>query len=703
MIIHVLCLFYKTYPYIHLIMGAAIIILLLLVGIFYSGRRKDKHKFHPNFIVRHFKLFALLALILIPFIVVNVSFQRPYYSDYGEYLNERLKDTDFKNRSDIYDVLFKMYPDSLPIRLDYIDMVIEEGHPSDHLYDYEFSSNNKINKQSTEYLTAKKLYPGEKYLEDDPDINDISVNDDRFQHYILAVAYENLQISEAARNHYFKEIEINPEYRNSYVKLYNHLFWDKKKLNEFMKNEQFRIHLPLPFQRQYFYHKGMFLSYLWIITVDTFTDVNLFAFIAALIISFIWLYFLRSMDIYRTERWRDMLTVFIGGAAFTNLCWIGYDFARETMHFQLNGNGWNDFLYCTVVIGGSEETVKLLPWLIFAFFTKKLREPYDYILYASTAALGFAFVENWMYLEKPGNILIRSVMSTTGHMFDASVIAYSLILMRFRKHKPYTKWIFPVAGFSLACLSHGFYDFWLISPAAKDFWFLTVIFFILSLHLWFYFKNNAINNSPFYQKGKFDNAVLMDIVLFGIVTALMTEFVLYGLRYGSENANMKMASNGIILLPFLSYMTVIIRNLKIVPGKWSNFKIPVPKFLQKPFELDNLKQGKETDHTGENLRLFVQRSNRYVSPLFPVSGSCNKRITVDGDPYWYLFKLNNKLGYPGFSDDYVVIRVKNASEDLSMDKVEILLFFIPSGTALHLGDLRSGDLRYTGRAFSRPI
>ena len=166
---------------------------------------------------------------------------------------------------------------------------------------------------------------------------------------------------------------------------------------------------------------------------------------------------------------------------------------------SITGDPFNDFWYCVGVIGFSEEFIKLIPWVVFAIFSRKIKEPYDYILYACASALGFAFTENLYYLEESHNISGRSVLSTVGHMFDATLVAYGLILAKYRCHQIWKKIGVILLFFFLSCLSHGFYDYLLISPAQKGKLFITIIFFLLSLHFWMFMMNNAMNNSSFYD------------------------------------------------------------------------------------------------------------------------------------------------------------------------------------------------------------
>ena len=152
---------------------------------------------------------------------------------------------------------------------------------------------------------------------------------------------------------------------------------------------------------------------------------------------------------------------------------------------------------------------------------RKAKEPYDYMLYASISALGFAFAENLNYLENPGNIMVRSIMSTVGHMFFASIVAYTFIISRYKTKNKTMKILWPIIGFVLAALGHGFYDFWLISEAVSQYSFLTTIFFVISLHIWFVLHNNSINNSPFYTKSRFNSDIQLNLITIGIIGVMM--------------------------------------------------------------------------------------------------------------------------------------------------------------------------------------
>lgn len=297
----------------------------------------------------------------------------------------------------------------------------------------------------------------------------------------------------------------------------------------------------------------------------------------ALSISTIWAVYLRKLDIFDPERWLNMFIVFVLGCVTVWLVFPISDFIKDTLDFRLNGDTVNDFFYCVIGIGMVEEFVKLLPLLIIVRYKKIVREPYDFILYASVSALGFAFIENAMYIQKSSFFAIngRALMSTVAHMTFSSVVGYSVMVFTYKK--ALKGWPYLIGGFVLASVMHGFYDFWLINPVAKQLSGLTFLFFMLSTHFWFTMKNKTINASRFYSTHRrLINDRLRYFLIFWLMTILMVSAILIGICHGKDTAN-EFLRGQILAFGFLLYY---------LSFSFSRFKI-APKMLsagQKAFE-----------------------------------------------------------------------------------------------------------------------
>ncbi|NRA12125.1 MAG: PrsW family intramembrane metalloprotease [Crocinitomicaceae bacterium] len=690
--------------------------LLLLIFIVFLATRVSKAPGSKgkSFLFRYRMGFILLGITVLPALYINFSDQKGTKNNNESYLEFLLEDRDdhgFETIERFYLKVMAKHPDSVRLRIEYIDFLMvsdtygSEEYESTDLLETTYSANKNVDKRAHSYLRAEYYYNNDEWT----DIPLSSTTADlAYDNFFLGAEARHTGRFKEAKAFFLKEIEINPNFDRVYyelIELCRARF--PKDFDKYSLDDKFASHLPYSVQRYNFFWHGHHYSYIKAIMRNAFTDVDPIAFLAALLISIVWLVFMRSMDVYNKEKWRDIIIVFILGVLFTNLCYYGYDSAQFIFDFRINGEAWNDFWYCTIVIGGSEELVKLIPWVAFIFLAKKAKEPYDYLLYASISALGFAFAENLTYLERPGNIMVRSIMSTVGHMFDASIVAYSFIIARYKTKNKAMKIAWPIIGFVLAALSHGFYDFWLISSAVSEWFFLTTIFFIITLHLWFVLHNNAINNSPFYTKSIFNSDVQLNLITVGIIGVMMFEYVIIGYYYGTDAANHRIGSKGWMIVIFLSYMTAILASVKIIPGRWKKYKLVMPTGVGSFFRLNaprkfDSQDSDEEAHVGLNLKIFVSKSNRYVSDKFPVSGICTDEITLSETKGWYLFQLNNTISYPGFKGDQVIIRVKDRENSLEEDKVEIILLFIPVGYYIRGSTMKVEDFRFTGKAFARP-
>lgn len=126
------------------------------------------------------------------------------------------------------------------------------------------------------------------------------------------------------------------------------------------------------------------------------------------------------------------------------------------------------------IIAGSEEILKFLVVKLGVFGSWALDEPLDIMLYMVVAALGFAAVENILYLFSPidnvslGVIVqtaatitfIRFVGSTFLHTLCSGLLGYFLALSTVRNKG---KFKLAVTGMALAIFFHGLYDFSIIT------------------------------------------------------------------------------------------------------------------------------------------------------------------------------------------------------------------------------------------------
>ncbi len=121
-----------------------------------------------------------------------------------------------------------------------------------------------------------------------------------------------------------------------------------------------------------------------------------------------------------------------------------------------------------------EELVKLGLALVFVLRARSVDEPLDFPVYLITVALGFAAVENTLFLFTPlfgGGVLesaitgnLRFIGPTLIHVLDAAIIGAALGFAFFRE-QPF-KFLYGAAGVILAATLHTYFNFLIITTGA---------------------------------------------------------------------------------------------------------------------------------------------------------------------------------------------------------------------------------------------
>lgn len=163
------------------------------------------------------------------------------------------------------------------------------------------------------------------------------------------------------------------------------------------------------------------------------------------------------------------------------------------------------FLSAFILVALIEEGWKFFFTNFFAYRRDAFNEPYDGITYAVMVSLGFATLENIVYVLGDENrpielALYRMFTAVPAHVTFGVVMGYFMGLAKFRQNS----FKLRLAGLGGAVLLHGFYDFALFSAAQLP---LMIIGALLSLVLGVILSLRAIHlhrkNSPFNPQGKY--------------------------------------------------------------------------------------------------------------------------------------------------------------------------------------------------------
>ena len=137
---------------------------------------------------------------------------------------------------------------------------------------------------------------------------------------------------------------------------------------------------------------------------------------------------------------------------------LGWASLRYDALALADGNTLGLFAYSMLAIGPVEELAKMLPFLLVVLRFPEMDEPIDGIIYASFIALGYAAVENVMYLEylTPAESAARGFAGPVVHLLFASIWGYTVGCAHLRG-EPLLR--ATTRGFLLAAGAHGLYDF----------------------------------------------------------------------------------------------------------------------------------------------------------------------------------------------------------------------------------------------------
>ena len=150
-----------------------------------------------------------------------------------------------------------------------------------------------------------------------------------------------------------------------------------------------------------------------------------------------------------------LVSAAISRALYTALGWASL---RYDAFALADGNTLGLLAYSMLAIGPIEELAKMLPFLALVLWHRELDEPIDGIIYASFVALGYAAVENLIYLDflAPHEAAARGFAGPVVHILFASIWGFTIGCARIRGDSILRA---IAGGFLLAAGLHGLYDF----------------------------------------------------------------------------------------------------------------------------------------------------------------------------------------------------------------------------------------------------
>jgi protease PrsW len=185
-------------------------------------------------------------------------------------------------------------------------------------------------------------------------------------------------------------------------------------------------------------------------------------------------------DKYEREPIRLLVGCFLLGA-FSALPVIGTSYLLGGFASSTRADETSVFLNAFFYAGFVEEFWKFVMLMLFAYPKKEFDEPYDGIVYAVMVSMGFATLENILYVWQGGENLayLRAFTAVPAHAAFGVLMGYFVGLAKFRGNSSALK----LVGLASAWLLHGIYDWCLMTSFYPGLWVGAFISLILGIWL----------------------------------------------------------------------------------------------------------------------------------------------------------------------------------------------------------------------------
>lgn len=194
-----------------------------------------------------------------------------------------------------------------------------------------------------------------------------------------------------------------------------------------------------------------------------------------------WLWFFWRKDKYEKEPARYLVKTFFLGA--------GVVIPAALLESALaTGEEFLDLM----IVGVIEEAAKFLSVYLYMYRKSEFDEVMDGIIYSAAASLGFASLENLLYVFMYGPLVMvgRAILSTLGHVLFASFWGYALGAKKVEGRNAV-----PL-GLILSMIAHGIFDVVLMA----DFWTVNLLVIPLMIVLYRSMSDRirrSLETSPF--------------------------------------------------------------------------------------------------------------------------------------------------------------------------------------------------------------
>ena len=203
-------------------------------------------------------------------------------------------------------------------------------------------------------------------------------------------------------------------------------------------------------------------------------------------------------DKYERESYIPLLVCFgLGALAILPAIWLENG-VLDARWFDLTDT-WQLFLYAFLGIALIEEAFKAIVFFGYPYWQKFFNEPFDGVVYAVMISMGFAGVENVLYVLESGVEagIARALTAVPAHTTFGVLSGYYFGRSKFESKQ---KWALITIGLLAVFTFHTLYDFLILQDISQYLMLgASISIYILSI-LCFFMVRNSLYHSPFKEE-----------------------------------------------------------------------------------------------------------------------------------------------------------------------------------------------------------
>lgn len=232
---------------------------------------------------------------------------------------------------------------------------------------------------------------------------------------------------------------------------------------------------------------------------------ELVIFVIALLPVIILGYYIYSKD-KEKEPIKMLILLFFSGfisALITLGISYGLNYLFPSLFYYKDSNIFLLFIYTFLCVSLVEEFSKFIITYLFSYNSKEYDQFYDMIVYSVFVSLGFAWIENLIYIYDGGIhvALLRSLIAVPTHVCVSVFMGYYLSLAKTASNSKnkYKKILYLIMSLTVPTFLHGIYDFLIYSPNYFCFYLYHMFIILLFILSYKKVKCSLLRNQKLYS------------------------------------------------------------------------------------------------------------------------------------------------------------------------------------------------------------